>query len=288
MREPHLIVVGPGRVGLSAAADASAAGAFSSVSVVGRRPERPDFLSHQPAVAYLEAHEVVARAPTVLIVAVPAGRIAAVAEEWAAREDAGSISTALHTSGVDRADVLSPLRDRGAVLASWHPLLAMARPEVGAFNGATIGIEGDAAAIDVAAGLARSVGARPLRLRSDRKPLYHAAAVFGSNHLVASLAIAERLLSTSAEEEAGFDDLLPLARSALANLAESGLPGGATGPLARGDLRTIREHLSTLDPQTRAVYRALARELLDRVGERLDGTSRTALGRELSAPATEP
>jgi predicted short-subunit dehydrogenase-like oxidoreductase (DUF2520 family) len=87
--------------------------------------------------------------------------------------------------------------------------------------------------------------------------------VFGSNYLVACLAVACRQLRASFadEDDRALRHLLPLARSALDNLAESGLAAGATGPVTRGDVGTIREHLEALDPTARSLYRLLAAEL---------------------------
>jgi predicted short-subunit dehydrogenase-like oxidoreductase (DUF2520 family) len=76
--------------------------------------------------------------------------------------------------------------------------------------------------------------------------------------------VATRLLagavSISGEEAARA--LQPLWRGAVANLDEPGLPRALTGPVARGDLDTIRSHLAALDGDTRELYRQLALEAI--------------------------
>ena len=41
-----------------------------------------------------------------------------------------------------------------------------------------------------------------------------------------------------------------------------------TGPVARGDLATVEQHLATLDPAERDAYRTLAREVARLTGRR--------------------
>jgi len=166
--------------------------------------------------------------------------------------------------------VLSPLRVRcGLALGSWHPLAALATPASGAFVGATIGIEGDPAALEFGEWLAATVGARPIRVPPEAKTRYHAAAVLASNALVACFAAATEELRAAVGGGIPDDALLSLARSALDNVERIGLPAGVTGPIARGDARTVRAHLAALDPGRRALYRALGRQLLAVVEPRL-------------------
>ena len=47
-----------------------------------------------------------------------------------------------------------------------------------------------------------------------------------------------------------------------------------TGPVARGDLATVEQHLRDLDPAERDAYRALAREAARLTGRRDTGLDR--------------
>jgi predicted short-subunit dehydrogenase-like oxidoreductase (DUF2520 family) len=293
-------IVGAGRIGLSLAADLSQAGPSVSVSVVGRSTQAPPFLDGLRGVTYqtlggATATELLCSMPLpeVLVFAVPDDSLAAVAREWVEamsttrrrRRKARHPELALHTSGLHAAEVLAPLRALGTDVASWHPLVAVARPRRGAFQGISVGIEGDAAAVDRAAELARQVGARSVRVRPDRKALYHTAAVFGSNYVVACLSVALRQLKESCVDEVRLPDLLPLARSAVENLVGTELAEGATGPLVRGDEGTVASHLAALDPAARSLYRALAGELLDAAGDRLSPATHERIARMLEAGA---
>lgn len=217
--------------------------------------------------------------PATLVFCVPDDALEEAAGRWAeagGRDSAGGQGSAgtppgvaLHTSGVHPAGALAPLRDRGWRVAAWHPLTALPEPRADAFRGVTFAVEGDEAAAVRGETLARELGGRVLRLEPDAHARYHAAAVFASNHLVACLSVAARELEAATGGRGGLDDLLPLARAAVDNLEDRGLAEGATGPLSRGDLGTVRRHLEGLPPDAAGLYRVLARELLSVVEPRL-------------------
>lgn len=275
----RLVVVGPGRVGISLALAAADAGSPERVVIVGRGPDRPPGLGSRPDVRYVsggEATALLSRRPLPHVAfCVPDDRLHDVVHEWAARAgeaapadpsaaaaaEGGSAPVALHTSGVHPADLLAPLRAAGWAVAGWHPLVAIARPRADAFSGVSVGVEGDPRGRELAAGLAAALGARPLRIATCEKARYHAAAVFASNHVAACLGVALRELRGSGADGAVLEDLLPLARSALHALESAGIPGGLTGPAVRGDAGTVRRHLDALDPRTGGLYRALNEEL---------------------------
>lgn len=285
-----IVIVGGGRVGLSLAADLVDPPA-ATVTVVGLPPDRPSFLRDLGGVNYLATRlpeasfarsldELVGPdAQPILIFCVPDDDLSALAREWS--ESTGIAPRAvLHTSGVHSARVLEPWRERGAPVAAWHPLVAVAAPARGAFRGVWFGVDGDERAARIGGRLAGVLGGRTHVVRPDRRAHYHVAGVFASNYLVSCLRIALdelRRASDGAELEA----LLPLAESALRNLRELGLRDGTTGPVARGDVRTVAAHLEVLDPGRAALYRGLGRELLELVGDRLEVGVRDRLEAEL-------
>ena len=58
--------------------------------------------------------------------------------------------------------------------------------------------------------------------------------------------------------------LFPLIQRTLQNVKEFGLEKALTGPIARGDIATVRKHLDALqdDPGAREVYLALGKQAL--------------------------
>ena len=208
-----------------------------------------------------------ARGAGVVFVCVPDDAVETVARalarsgaDWAGR-------TVFHTSGLLPSAALEPLRRRGARVASLHPVRSFPERTGGPrlFRGIVWAVEGDADAVRLGARIARSLGGRPIRLSVEAKPLYHAACCVASNFLVALEAAAAGLLSEAGVGRAtAARALFPLIQGTLRNVKELGWTKALTGPLARGDVRTVRRHLEALAgrPLADGIYRALARQAL--------------------------
>lgn len=110
--------------------------------------------------------------------------------------------------------------------------------------------------------IATAVGARFAEISPHQKALYHAAAVFGSNYVAASLEIAQRLMARVGLDDVR-EDLVALASSAVENWRGHTDAKRFTGPAARGDEAVLRSHMEALrnDPQLLQIYELLASEL---------------------------
>src|SRR5690606_24918044 len=114
--------------------------------------------------------------------------------------------------------------------------------------------------------LARVVGGRPFRIGADDKAMYHAAAAVTSNCLVAVAHLGTHMLgSVEAFSKDPFTPLRALLRGTLRNLERLGPDEALTGPIVRGDLETVREHVQALKKSHRRLlpsYRLAARVTL--------------------------
>lgn len=232
------------------------------VAVAGseRTPDRAArFLPDVPVLTHAEA----ARGAQVILIATPDDAIGAVCSELVragAVRDGGAVT---HLSGATGLGALDPAAIAGAEVLSVHPLQTC--PDVEA---AIERIPGSAFAVTARSEpgyrlgerIATDVGGRPFRLEDAMKPLYHAAAVFASNALVAISALAEEL-----DRAAGVPDpagaLEPLQRATLDNVWSFGPAAALTGPAVRGDAATVQlnlEALRTHAPEAIPAYVALA------------------------------
>ena len=202
----------------------------------------------------------------VVLLAVRDDALGPLVESLARSGAVGRGHVVLHLSGALSCAVLAPLAAAGAATGSMHPLMTVSREPARAakhFRGAAFVLEGELGAVAAADALVRRLGGVPLTIAPEAKPLYHAGAVFASNYVVTMLAVALRLLEGAGlAREAALAALMPLARTTLDNIAEAGPAGALTGPIARGDAATLRRHLSALQHQDAALYRAVARETL--------------------------
>lgn len=200
----------------------------------------------------------------VVIIATPDGAVAEVAKDLArAFGKAWRGRVVLHTSGALDATVLAPLARAGAATGSMHPMQSFSGRAVPGLRGAVFGIEGSAAAVRVARGIAIDLGGIPVQVSSKDKAAYHAAAVFVAGHGLALVEAATRILmSLGFKRRDAARALLPLMRQMLDNFERFGPRAAWTGPLSRGDYGTIARHLRALRTQpreTQEVYKALTR-----------------------------
>src|SRR5262245_8377828 len=118
--------------------------------------------------------------PELLLIATPDDQIASVAKTLAKTDwPNGQESTVLHTSGALSSTVLSPLKEKGWSTGSLHPLVSVSEPKAGAqlLRGAFWCVEGDKRAVRMGRTIVRDLDGKSFSISSDRKPLYHAAAV---------------------------------------------------------------------------------------------------------------
>ena len=176
----------------------------------------------------------------------------------------------LHTSGALSSDVLSLLSDRGFHVGSLHPLVSVSSSRAAAdiFSGAFFCLEGDAPAVRVARGIVRSLKGESFSIPSQNKPLYHAAAVMASGHVVALFDLATTMLvQCGLTEQKARRVLLPLLQSTVRNLMTSDPARSLTGTFARGDLLTVKRHLAALSafelPAALEIYKLLGRKSLE-------------------------
>lgn len=154
----------------------------------------------------------------------------------------------VHLSGALELDALEPLRARHAI-GSFHPLQSFPEPRPpAALHGIFVAIDGSSASLRRSlSALARAAGARPKRVGDGERALYHAAAVFASNYVVALLDEAVLLLRAAGwSETAATSGLLALTQGTLASVRKRGAVAALTGPVRRGDVKTVERHLDAL------------------------------------------
>lgn len=174
----------------------------------------------------------------------------------------------LHTSGALTSKVLDSAAARGAITLSLHPLQSFASVDeaVAILPGSYFSVEGDTRGFSFAREIVEKLGGRCFYLDSEAKVLYHAAACVASNYLVGIVACSLDLLAAAkVPEEVRLISLLPLIEGTLNNVRKMGIPQALTGPLARGDLGTVRHHLAALKdlPEQLAVYQSLGLYTVD-------------------------
>ncbi len=186
----------------------------------------------------------------IIFIAVPDDEIKNVVRTLSRWHEDFSRSIISHTSGALSSKLLSAFKLKGAAVGSFHPLQTFPRAGItsGRLQNIWIGIEGDKKAIAVGKKIAHDVGARPFVLSSGQKALYHVAAVFSSNYVVALLSIVEEIGRRIHLPRRKIISMFePLILQSLENVKKYSAASALTGPIARGDVGTIKRHRAELE-----------------------------------------
>jgi predicted short-subunit dehydrogenase-like oxidoreductase (DUF2520 family) len=266
--KPTVSIIGTGRLGTALALGLNER-SYRIIALVGRSvPARVPGL---PASTLRLGAGQLDRLPQseLILICTPDDVIEKVALDLSTRQ-AQKGATVLHTSGALSSKILRSLSAAGFQTGSIHPLISVSEPKQGAKDliGANFCIEGDARALKVARSIVNDFRGHSFSIPSDKKSLYHAAAVMSAGHVVALFDLAaEVLASCGLKRSEAQKILLPLVRSAVANLQAKAPERALTGPFSRGDVATVVEHVKALKElnvvEVKNVYRSLGKRSLE-------------------------
>ena len=170
-----------------------------------------------------------------------------------------------HCSGSISSEAFSNINNHGAYGYSIHPMFAISDKYNSYKNlsQAFITIEGHEKHIKYLKRLFLHLGNDVTIINKENKILYHAASVTVSNLVLGLINNGINYL-----EECGFTRevaikaLYPLIRNNLRNIKERGAVNSLTGPIERGDLSTVINHLNVIPEADKELYRLLSKNIL--------------------------
>lgn len=185
----------------------------------------------------------------------------------------------LHFSGFFSSETLQVLSKYGVLTGSLHPVMSIPTVEKGIelLSRGVFTCEGEIKA-ELAA-LARQIGGRAFLLTPQQKKIVHVAAVFLNNYY---LALTQSLKDLGREAGLPPEDFVALLRptmeQVLKTIDQSDAVWKITGPITRGDIKTIQAHQQLLEPypilhQLYEVYLELVQQLLNQHGLSPQSTS---------------
>ncbi|GFO64622.1 DUF2520 domain-containing protein [Geomonas paludis] len=208
------------------------------------------------------------------LVASPDDAIAACARALCRADLLDPDTTVCHLSGSLGSDLLYPVKELGAQVASVHPVKSFADPAVcvGDFAGTWCGIEGDPQAREFLAELFGAIGGRVFPIDPRFKTVYHAGSVLVCNYLTALMEAGLRAFHKGGvPRDTALSVMEPLVRGTVDNIFRAGTARALTGPIARGDAGVVERQLDALDgfdADLALIYRALGRVAVELSRER--------------------
>lgn len=259
-------IVGTGRVGAVLGAALQQAG-HSVVAVSGvSEQSRERAAALLPGIPITSVEEVVTRAELVLLT-VPDDVLPGLVAGLSATSSWQAGQLVVHTSGRYGTAIFDAAAGHHVLGLALHPAMTFTGTSMDLLRivDCCFGITAAVPLRPVAEALVVEMGAEPVWIEEQDRPMYHAGLSHGANHLVTLVAQAMQVVGS-----AGVQDpqrlIAPLLHAALDNALRLG-DGALTGPVARGDAGTVAAHLQQLNAQTpdvRPTYVALARATAER------------------------
>lgn len=169
-------------------------------------------------------------------------------------------SFVFHTSGALTTDVLKTADKCGALVGSIHPLQSFAtiKGAIEQLPNSVFGITADEEVMPLGREIVDNLGGTAIVIKNEDKALYHAAACVASNYFVGLIHYAQSIYkSMGVSDEIALQAMLPLIKGTLANFESQGTTKALTGPIARGDMGPLEEHLSAFEhrmPNKKKLY----------------------------------
>lgn len=261
-------IIGAGRLGTSLACALSKKGfrvkALSCKKDSSAKESRKIIGQGRPSTDNIQT----AAAAELVLICLPDEEIRRVVDELSSSSISWPGKLVIHCSGILPAAILDPLKDKGAMTGSLHPVQSFPQKKTGPnhFKNIYFGLEGRGRALALIKKIVRKLGGQPFILEANNKPLYHAACSTASNFSVALLHMAVSMLKeVGLKQEKALRVLFPLIKGTLHNVRKFDISASLTGPIVRGDLKTVRMHLEALQrfPSYLEIYRKLARAALE-------------------------
>lgn len=157
---------------------------------------------------------------------------------------------AFHFSGALSTQALKPAQLAGASVGSIHPMQTFADIDmaISLIPGTVFGVMADEKATAVAREIVEALGGKMVKVKDEDKPLYHTAACITCNYLVALMDVAMGLYRhLGVDEREAWQAMKPLVEGTLSNIESKGTVEALTGPIARGDVETVKGHLRAIE-----------------------------------------
>lgn len=186
--------------------------------------------------------------PIIFILSVPDSEIKNVSNELSKLNLDFQNLCFIHLSGTINISALNSLKRKGANVGSFHIMQTFPTKDIVNIKNCYVGIESSNEKTEkILFSLAKELKLKPFIINSEGKIYYHLAGVFASNFLINNLYQSNLLYTKAGIKNINHNDLiLPLIKTTLSNIEKKDIINSLSGPIERGDVETINNHIKAL------------------------------------------
>jgi predicted short-subunit dehydrogenase-like oxidoreductase (DUF2520 family) len=154
----------------------------------------------------------------------------------------------VHCSGAGTSFWLNKAKLDGASIASYHPMQTFSNDNANlTLEKVFFAIEGDSSLTAYLKNITTQLGGFSISIKAEHKLLYHASAFMVCGLITTIIGKAVDPWKTIGySEEQALDILTPLIERTIHNVSTNGIIDSLTGPISRGDVGTIKDHIDSL------------------------------------------
>jgi predicted short-subunit dehydrogenase-like oxidoreductase (DUF2520 family) len=244
----NVVIIGAGRISYPLAS-ALTKSEYNIVSIISKNINSSKALAKKIRIDnFSDDLNDISKSASIYFLTVPDGEIAAVASEISKLKLNFRQSLFIHLSGAENISVLKSLKRKKAKTASLHPMQTFPSKKIVSLKGVHAALETDnESTYKSLLKISKDLHLIPFRIESKNKSYYHLAGIYASNFLAGNLYLANQLLSLNKiDREKHFDILRSTINSTLKNIENVGPANALSGPVDRGDIQTIKNHISSL------------------------------------------
>jgi predicted short-subunit dehydrogenase-like oxidoreductase (DUF2520 family) len=248
-----IAIIGAGRIAYSLTSALLKAGYIVDI-IISKKNSSAKALAEKFGVKkYSDDINLISKSVNVFFLTVPDSEIKKTAVQLSKEKLKFSTAFFIHFSGAEDISVLARLKLKGGKTGSLHLMQTFPSKKIVNIKNVHSAIEtNDDSVHKFLMQLCSDLQLIPFRIDSKDKTYYHLAGVFASNFLAGNLLNAQKLLSlNNIDEQKYFIILSSTIQSTLQNIKTVGPAKALSGPVDRGDIKTIRKHISSLQRKSK-------------------------------------
>ena len=248
-KKDSLVIVGAGKIAYSLTPALLEAG-YKIKWIISRNIRRAEELSRKNNIkGFSDSPDNLDIKKGIFILAVPDNQIRITAEKLSTLKVDFPSSLIIHLSGSNDASLLRSVSLKKAHTASFHIMQTFPSRRKRNIKNSFAAIETNSNdAYKYLIQLSEDLQLNPFRIDSEKKVIYHIAAVFASNFINAILLNSQQLFDKLELKEYSFNEIFsPLYSATIKNIRITSPAEALSGPIERGDLATIKKHVRELN-----------------------------------------
>ncbi len=245
MKDKKIVIIGAGKISYSLT-EALINSGYKITSIISRKKESARKLAIKFGIkTFSNKIDDFYAKDCLVFVCVPDNQIENAAIELSITNKSLKNNLYVHLSGALDSSVLYPLRKKGAKTASFHIMQTFPSRKPVPIKGCFAAIEtNDKETEKFLFALAKKLLLKPFKLKTGEKVFYHIAGVFVSNFMVGNFYTAGKIFDM---KSFNFVRLMEtITKATFDNIKNDGAEKALSGPVERGDIKTITAHINAL------------------------------------------